>query len=47
MAYAIICNSLDVAKYFLLVGWDIESSVYEVLYTSYMAPLGSDLFNIF
>ena len=36
MAYAIICNSLDVAKYLLLAGWDVESSVHEV---TWLAPL--------
>ena len=30
MACAIMCNSLDVAKYLLLAGWDIESSVDKV-----------------
>ena len=44
MAFAIICNSLDVAKYLLLAGWDIESSVDEV---TWIAPLLGYIFLFF
>ena len=32
MAYAIFYNSLEVTKYFLSLGWDIESHVDEVVF---------------